>query len=343
MNTKELKEIADKVKDGEMPFGTARQLIGFFDCQRRGVWINSMIRRELDKLEITTFPPFENTWIDEEFCYKKAEEPTVEEGQEVVSSDSKPEVIKDPAFRIGQLESANQEPVSVNSNDDLGKAITLMLMDDFSQLPVIEGYQLKGMISWKSIASKLVFNCQEKEVRHFMDKAYEISSDESMFKAIELIKQHEAVLVRNSKNKICGIITTHDLTTQFKQLAEPFLLLAEIENQIRSVLENKLSVEDLKAAKDPEDADREIASISDLTFGEYIRIFQDPEHWEKIGLNIDRKTFSQKLDKIREVRNEVMHFKPDPLSEQDLEMLRGFSVFFQRLKKLIHKVKESND
>lgn len=235
-----------------------------------------------------------------------------------------------PTFQVGRLEAANREPVSVHSNTKLKQAATTMLMNDFSQLPVIDGGTLKGMISWRTIGSRLAREGEGDEVRYFMEKASEIPADESMFKAIESIVQNGYILVR-SKGKIAGIVTTHDLATQFRQLIEPYLLLAEIENQIRNILTSKLTLDELKESKDPTAAEREIAGIADLSFGEYMRIFQNPDRWERIGLPIDRKCFTDKLGEIRNIRNEVMHFDPKPLRDEEILTLRNFRAFLEAL------------
>jgi hypothetical protein len=205
-----------------------------------------------------------------------------------------------------------------------------MLMNDFSQLPVINGNTLKGVISWKTIGGHLACQSQGDEVRHFMEKAHEISSDESIFEAIDVIMQNDYVLVR-SNGKVAGIITTSDLAAQFRQLIEPFLLLAEIENQIRNILAPRLALEDIKGVKDQGDPDRKVTCITDLSYGEYIRIFQNPDLWAKIGLQIDRKVFTDKLDEIRNIRNNVMHFDPDPLSYEEVLTLRHFWSFLDAL------------
>jgi hypothetical protein len=37
------------------------------------------------------------------------------------------------------------------------------------------------------------------------------------------------------------------------------------------------------------------------------------------------------LNKVREIRNDVMHFDPDGIPPADLEQLRDFAHFLQRL------------
>ena len=49
-------------------------------------------------------------------------------------------------------------------------------------------------------------------------------------------------------------------------------------------------------------------------------------NWEKLGLGIDRKLFVKLLNDVREVRNDVVHFRPDSFEPEDLdkvEMLRS--------------------
>ena len=53
-------------------------------------------------------------------------------------------------------------------------------------------------------------------------------------------------------------------------------ILEQIENHIRVLLEGKFSLDQLKEAANDEDKEREIESVFDLTFGEYIRILENP-------------------------------------------------------------------
>ena len=46
---------------------------------------------------------------------------------------------------------------------------------------------------------------------------------------------------------------------------------------------------------------------------------------------IDRVTFIKELDQVRAIRNDVMHFDPDGILPDQLERLREFSSFLDRL------------
>jgi hypothetical protein len=167
-----------------------------------------------------------------------------------------------------------------------------------------------------------------------MDEHHEIRADASLFLAIPIIVQSQYVLIRGADELITGIVTASDLSLQFQQLSEPFLLLGEIENHIRRLIGDHFGVAELTAARDPSDADRPINGVEDLAFGEYIRLLENGDRWEKLNIAADRKTFIAELARVREIRNDVMHFDPDPLPDSDLDTLRRFAQFLQRLQTL---------
>jgi hypothetical protein len=74
-------------------------------------------------------------------------------------------------------------------------------------------------------------------------------------------------------------VTASGLSVQFKRLAEPFLLLSEIEQQIKTLIQGNIPIEDVKNAKDPADPDRDVQSIANLTLGEIVRMVQNETNW----------------------------------------------------------------
>jgi len=208
-----------------------------------------------------------------------------------------------------------------------------MLSNDYSQLPVMTSpRELKGVVSWKTIGSRLALNRPCQLAKDCMESASEIAVDDSLFSAIGAVKDNDYVLVRGRERLISGIITASDLTEQFQKLAEPFLLVGEIENGIRRILHGRFTKDELAAIKAPDDADRVVEAVSDLTFGEYLRLIEAENSWAKLGLAVDRVEFIKQLHKIREIRNDVMHFDPDGLDDGDIVILREFSRFLKRLR-----------
>ena len=60
---------------------------------------------------------------------------------------------------------------------------------------------------------------------------------------------------------ICGIVTASDLNDQFLLLAEPFLLVGEIQNGVSRMLHGKFTKSELEASKAPDDNERQIGRL----------------------------------------------------------------------------------
>ncbi len=258
---------------------------------------------------------------------------TEPESSAVSPSSAGPSPVSDPTFRIGNLPAANKKLVFVNQDDKLTRAVTLLLSHDFSQLPVMQGdREVKGMITWQSIGSKQAFGCKCATVGDCRVDARIVDSNRTLFDAIPIIVEAGYVLVRNQKDKrITGVVTASDLSLQFQALAEPFLLLREIELHVRQILEKKITEEDLAAIEAPGTVISKPASISALTFGHYVRLFQHPQIWSKLGLKIDSVVLTAQLEEVRIIRNDVMHFDQDPMTQDELNTLKRTVGFMQQL------------
>jgi predicted transcriptional regulator len=344
----ELKEVKNLLeKEGNVQPIKVRTLLNWFwGSQRRGWFVVKTIRDALKNQNLETFPDFNSAYIDSLIEFRIVEKTKKKNkiSETSVSTEANMDEtiqdellnIDDPTYRISRLAAANQDLIFIKPDSELSEAITLMMTYDFSQLPVMQQPKrdIKGVISWRSIGQKLSVGKSSTKVRDLMEPTYQvISSETSLFKAIPNIIEHDYVIVRNKSNELCGIVTASDLSLQFQQLTEPFLLVAEIENHIRQIL-TVLDISDIEKAKDDRDTGREIKSVADLTFGEYIRLCQVPDVWEKLQITIDRKTFCEQLDKIREIRNSIMHFDPDGLEGESIGVLRNFVRLLQTLRNL---------
>jgi CBS domain len=340
-----LGEIADHLKRAEdYPSITVRELLSWFDAQRRGYWIVEQIREALIFAGLSTIPDFESAYIDSPIRFQLKQDTEGAETTEHLAAhpadgaSAAPTfspAIGDPTYRISKLEAANVVPTSVKPDTKIDEVVTIMLQNDFSQLPAMTNERdVKGVVSWASIGTRLMLKKNGDAARDFMDAHQELRADSSLFDAISTIARHQYVLVRTSDNKISGIVTASDLSIQFQQLAEPFLILGEIENHIRRILDGWFTSNELSFLNDHNDDERVISSVADLTFGEYLRVFENKDRWEQMKLPIDRATFCSELDRVRVVRNDVMHFDPDGILPADLKRLRNFASFLQKLQSL---------
>lgn len=335
-----LAQISQAIQTNSMsaPVVTAREFLGWFGAQRRGYWIVQAIRSALARAKLVTVPDFESVYIDAPIVIVSAKPAGSLAPSNVDSpASATPEsaIFDDPTYRLSKLAAANAKPISIAPNAALSAAVTLMLSNDFSQLPVMTNERdVKGIISWKSIGARLSLGKSGAEAKDFMDPHVEIGQDASLFEALPVIDENQYVLVRGKAREISGIITSSDLSLQFKQLTEPFLLLGEIENHVRTLLAGKFAQAELHAVADAWDITRDIRLVSDLTFGEYIRLMEAPERWAKVSLPVDRGIFCGQLDRVRSIRNDVMHFDPDGVPDEDLSFLRKFVGMLQELQRL---------
>ncbi len=244
--------------------------------------------------------------------------------------------VADPTFRIGRLPAANKPLVAVDQCDDVARAVTLMLQYDFSQLPVMQGErEVKGVVTWKAIGSKQALACKCERVADCREDARIVNSNRTLFDAIPTIVEHGYVLVRQRDRKISGIVTASDLSLQFQALAEPFLLLREIELHVRRLIRGKVTTGDIALLGAPAPASPPLQDIAELTFGGYVRLFQHPQVWERLNLRIDRVVLTNLLDDVRKIRNDVMHFDPDPMTPEELGTLKTAVHFMQELYELV--------
>ena len=324
-----LEEIASRMKDAiangaaPTPEGiTVRELIRQFGYQKRGDYINSYIRNGLEKFDLIADQDFAIGWIDSTITIRlDLDVPDV----------PKPDSTSDPTHRIGSLEAANRIPECVRPDSPLSAATTIMQLHDYSQLPVMTNQRnLSGVISWKSIGARLALGRECEFVRQCMDAAEILPASAPLFESIATIAEHGYVLVRGGDNGITGIVTSSDLSFQFMQLAGPFLFLGEIEGHLRHLIHGLFTLEELRAASASEEG-RSIEGSADLTIGGYCRLLENKSNWEKLNLNIDRSEFVKHLDAVRQIRNNVMHFNPDGLSEDDSRKLRDIARFFENL------------
>lgn len=327
---------------------SVRELIGWFGAARRGSVINWVIRRELEKAGLTTVPEFESSHIDGRVQFAPTPDvlPSVhavhaQDQLEPAEVSAVPEQLPrvggagvEPAYRVSRLLDPQIQLVSVAPDATLEEAATLMLRHDFSQLPVMTNERdVRGIVSWESIGPAAIFsNPRPHFVRDCTKPHVEVKTTDSLFRVLNRIIESSYVLVRDEHRVIRGILTTTDLSEQFQILSEPFLLLGEIENHIRALIDGRFTKSELAAAKDQGDESREVDTVADLTLGEHQRLLERRENWSRLGLSADRVVFIKELDKIRQLRNDVMHFDSDSITDVERTSLRNFLQFLHDLK-----------
>ncbi|TDD74487.1 CBS domain-containing protein [Actinomadura rubrisoli] len=241
------------------------------------------------------------------------------------------ESIAPSALCVGDLPTARMPSgtlVSLNPDDDLAHARMVMLENHFSQLPVMSGpYVLIGVVSWQSIAlAHARGKCES--LADATEPAQEVSIKAELLVTIHDIIRHNCVFVRDSDQQITGLVTAADLSLEFGRLTGPFLQLGEIERRLRRCVERMCdTVEDLRKASGHGKAN----TADDLTFGQLQKVFARPDRWARLNWALHQDGFVEKVDAVRRIRNEVAHFRPNPLSPEQRQQMEIFSGLVKSL------------
>jgi len=317
MPNDDLMDKINEIKTIEKEFKISpRYLVNSFGFEKRTSGNRAAINRFLEEQQLETEPDYTNAWIDGEVTLRHKKK-------------AKSKRTTDPIQRIKLIPAANREPISVKKEASLVEATTLMRMNSYSQLPVVSGpRQVFGYVSWETIGNGIANDVKSDKVLPFTSKEIAVLNYETpLLEAIRTVIEKEFAVVQKEDKTISGIVTLADVSQQFMSIAEPFLLLEEIENHVRHVLHGKLLIEEIVKHCAPNDPSRKIVHIDDLTFGEYLRIFEHPELWKKINLNVDKSHFVNHLDRVREIRNDIMHFEPEGITDAQLNDLKNMSKF----------------
>ncbi len=310
-----LRQAADAAKTKPL-VTNVRNLIGLWGWLRRGSFVTAQVTKDLQAVGLTTSPPFTEVGIDDRVRLV----PWTKSG----ASSSKDEPRRTAGVQIGSLPSATGGLVWVHPEDSLQRAQTLMLINDYSQLAVMRApTDVPGAITWESVAKALLRSKTATDARSARVEAMLVWRNSDLLQAIPSVVAAGFVFVADRGREVTGIVTTADLSQQFADLAGPFMLLNEIEVRLRIAIGSAFSVKELASVKDPDDA-KAVVSVDDLSLGELTRLLDPAKHWERLEWRLDRKEFLLALQRVRRIRNEVMHFSPDPLRSEDLRALRAF-------------------
>ncbi len=344
---------------GKRRWSKVKTLLSWFGKKGRGKHVVQTIRAALDKTDLSTDPAFTSGTVHDYIEFKMSPETgqspapesadsrgvggdaqsddvgqTGSDGDEGAGRNRSSSKRTRSKFCIGMLEAANRpnEVLTITRDKTVEEATTIMMTHRYSQLPVTQNMrQIDGMISWRSMGRARARGDACQFVRDCLEEVRILHQDAPFFEAVDTITEEEVVLIRGTDRTITGIVTTSDLSREYHQKGAPFLLLEEVEDRIRILIRRNLSDAEIKQAKYHGNDAREIEDVSDLTFGQYVQLLESRENWKKLRLGIDRKLFIELLNDVREVRNDVMHFRPDSSEPEDLDKVRMLRSLLEQL------------
>lgn len=241
-------------------------------------------------------------------------------------------------------------PVSIKRDSSLKEALDLMARYDFSQLPVVDAHGVvAGAITTESVSRTMqqlttessdgqisLPNLLTCSVQGFMEKARVISdAGTDIFNLLDHFAEYSYIIVTDDDGRLKDVLTNYDVIELYGDVTEHFLLVGKIEELLRVIIRNVFSSNEelasaIAALPSVEDSDRKTQSskqgstnrdIDDLTLqDEQILIMKN---WNRFSLYFqDRELWDKYLSRLRDIRNDLFHFRVQELQPEQKKMLQ---------------------
>lgn len=313
---KDARNRADSMKPLEVG---VRELLGRWSAMTDGITPYQRIDADLANHGLTTSPSYRKVSMDTVVRLITPEQEAEATGH--ASADAYGENELDVGLTVGNLPAALRGVVSVPHTATFDQAITVMMLNGYSQLAVLSGtHTLRGAVTWQSIAYARHAN-PNASFADAIIPAREARYDQELIEVLPDLEAWDFVFVRDEKNAVAGIVTTADVVGKYRELSTPFILIGELDQVLRQLISRTFTLKEITSLCDA-DGSRSIKSFDDLEMGDYQRVLENPDRWAKLGWPLDRATLIKRLDDLRTIRNNVMHFNPEPLPANTVERLR---------------------
>jgi predicted transcriptional regulator len=245
-----------------------------------------------------------------------------------------PDRLSELFHMVNRILPEDQSVRSVPPDTTAKNALGLMQEHGFSQLPVVEKNSVLGMFSYRAFALEVAnsdpkLDVNSLPVEDFLEHdkpEYARLSDE--FRGlISTLDEKDSVVVSGPEDLI-AILTPMDVLRYLYSVANGFVLIEEIEVTLRALIR--------EAVPDPETFSACVAMslsskykddklpqcVEEMTFEEYIGLLRDGRNWQHFHpvFGSTRDRVRGKLEPIRDLRNDVFHFRRE-LSAEDHQQL----------------------
>jgi CBS domain-containing protein len=237
--------------------------------------------------------------------------------------------------RIANVVPDGQVVLAIPTSMPVPEALQLMLENNFSQLPVVEGSTVLGSFSFRSFSRGLLDLTGERvapldlTVDDFVERLTIADPTSDFDSVLGALNDDGAVLVGRPDNLV-GLVTGVDALLYVYGVAELFVQLQEIEQAVRAIIRRSVSnqelLESIERSLRTLYAGREEKMPNDLlgmSFSEYASLMGDGRNWHhfEVLLGTDRSRAKARLDRVADLRNDVFHFKRE-LTDEDRRHLR---------------------
>lgn len=328
----ETKKYLDYLRHSARPV-EIRTLIGYWGNKGRGKVSVATINSDLAKMGLRTNPPFDSGPLDSLVTIQglNGEKPTAVEDQpeDHLLTLSR---IPSASFALRTPDHESDNSGFVRRDSSVADAVTVMLRNDFSQLPVIESEarrEIVGVFTWESYAQARLRGDNPTHVGSATIPASAVDLHSDLFASVGPIADHGYVLV-TYRGLLSGIVTASDLTREFEKLTLPFLAVGRCEQELKRVARVKLSDAVAESKRN---------SVDEFMFGELQQLFKN--HWPALGWSLSLTQFDGWLDTTRKLRNSIAHFdNQDQDLSGDLEVVHRLTRW---LRMIAHQSDQGSD
>ena len=352
----EFKEIAKKVAETGIPYPMNKQTLRlhFGNVSKLGRQIKDDISRELRKLKVTTEPSFRRKDLQEFTLIKSRTRTAPQSEQPQQDSTPLPPEIDQNGGELGELSICNQFPCFVHRGADAkvlfqrlvesGKRGIVLVVDRVDgafkqgELTKPDLRRALGVVTWESY-SRCIVNTPGNDAETQLnlptpidamdrDIALAYATDDLIF-SLQRIEKKGVLVLHNSSDLIIGLATKRDIHNELAEDLIPYQLIGLIENLLRSKIKGAGFTPDVFARASGND---NITSIEEMEFSNYVGIFSNVDHFKKLKVHGAPKEMGQLLDKVRVLRNNLMHFN----QEDDIDYATDLKSLYEAIRTLLN-------
>lgn len=251
-------------------------------------------------------------------------------------------------YQVQQIIKGKGTPIFVSKDDTVSKALSIMIENEFSQLPVVvkqveSGFPdvdfPEGMITHEGILRGIrnfKARIDDLKVRDVMVTAPVYSVEDDLFDILDRLKDTNAVLITENIGfgpDLVGIVTSYDTAEYFREHTEDLMRVEDIELMVKEFIKlaytkengeiDEIKLDETSAnltARINQDGSLsgKTKKFTDLTLTEYISILLIKDTWSiyETVFNVKRDFIRELLYGVRDVRNALAHFRGDITSEE---------------------------
>lgn len=246
------------------------------------------------------------------------------------STDSPFDRLAETPFHLVEALSLDKgDLVTVSSDASLRYAIEQMQNHRYSQIPVVDEGECRGVISLASI-TRMVASLQGQPLHldnlKVQDALHTVPYVTSTDYITDLFKRmgEDEVLLMGDRINLQGVLTPVDLLNYMQKIAGPYILAQEVELALRHLIRlvfPEKEFDECVARALRSERDQAITDgfrLEDLAHEQLERIITHGENWSYFQSFLGERTIVRlRLLRVRNTRNLIMHHKEISIADYD--------------------------